>query len=484
MDPNLELYRSLLHLPPWECRERMGHLPRSELTRVEAIIREEEAAQRLEEAIAGRDLVQVALADPSEIIRDTRLQYIVLGRTLSSRDEGMMVKRIANNGATSGGELINYIRGFDQITHPLCLDAWKLVYCDIYHVDGGSATLQDIYEARLREEELQTPAARARELVRHDDLKRARRNARWMIPAIERLSADELVQPAPEDEELYQSVLEQSEDKERTESNLKYHIHGEVLERTWKQVSPAPPAWMQKILDAQQQWGFVYYLSREVDEKIVRNWKSTWYRLVDTSSPRRVTWASIHCHGGDNRRALERLSTENWPIFHPDENMAEDEDLRKHFKEYCEENRSRTQEDEKKKKMMMKKKNRKRKRNSGETNDLFLLSPGLLRNTFIVIPMELISGNRSCQESDILDPCWVWAYDADWDSSEEETVLNGEKYQGRVKVAIWSVKSWFYAARWEGVSLRDMWLKAQQHPEKLWICYTKRLEEWDHEPYI
>ena len=110
---------------------------------------------------------------------------------------------------------------------------------------------------------------------------------------------------------------------------------------------------------------------------------------------------------------------------------------------------------------------------------------GILRNTFIVIPIELTSKeNRQRTEGELLDPYWVWAYDADWDSSEEETVFDGEKYQGRVKVAIWSVNSWFYAARWEGVSLRDMWLKAQQHPEKVWICYTKKLEEWDHEPYI
>jgi hypothetical protein len=113
-----------------------------------------------------------------------------------------------------------------------------------------------------------------------------------------------------------------------------------------------------------------------------------------------------------------------------------------------------------------------------------LLSPGILRNTFIVIPIEFVSGNLNIEESDFYDPCWVWAYDADWDSSEEETVVDGEKYQGRIKVAKWSVNSWFYAARWEGVSLRDMWLKAQRHPEKLWICYTKELEEWDHEPYV
>lgn len=115
------------------------------------------------------------------------------------------------------------------------------------------------------------------------------------------------------------------------------------------------------------------------------------------------------------------------------------------------------------------------------------MTAGILRNTFIVIPIELTSEEnlqRTEASGDLLDPYWVWAYDADWDSSEEETVFNGEKYQGRVKVAIWSVNSWFYAARWEGVSLRDMWLKAQQHPEKLWICYTKELEEWDHEPYV
>jgi len=104
-----------------------------------------------------------------------------------------------------------------------------------------------------------------------------------------------------------------------------------------------------------------------------------------------------------------------------------------------------------------------------------------------VIPIELIpelSEDGEFTANHNLDPYWVWAYDEDWDSSDEETVVNGETYQGRVKVAIWSISSWFYAARWEEVSLRDMWLKSQQHPEQLWICYIKELEEWDHEPYV
>ncbi|KAF5686389.1 hypothetical protein FCIRC_2945 [Fusarium circinatum] len=111
-----------------------------------------------------------------------------------------------------------------------------------------------------------------------------------------------------------------------------------------------------------------------------------------------------------------------------------------------------------------------------------LSSPGILKNTFVVIPIELIPES----ENEELDPYWVWAYDADWDSSTDETACSssGEKYQGRVKVAVYSLNAWFYAARWEGVSLRDMWLKAQMHQDKLWICYSKEMEDWDHEPYV
>ncbi|KAI8721471.1 hypothetical protein NCS52_00594700 [Fusarium sp. LHS14.1] len=206
----------------------MGHLPESELHRVTAIIEREKKAQRLEESIAGRDLVEVALTDSSEITKDTQLQHTLLGRTIYSRDEDMMVKRITNNAADSSSSLVSQILHFDLIDRHFCLDAWKLVYCDIYYVDGGSATLQEIYEARLQEEELQAPAARARELVRCDDLKHAWRNAKWMIPAIERLSADEQVQLTPEDEEFCQKYLEYSQDKEGAERLLKQHFYDQI----------------------------------------------------------------------------------------------------------------------------------------------------------------------------------------------------------------------------------------------------------------
>lgn len=83
----------------------------------------------------------------------------------------------------------------------------------------------------------------------------------------------------------------------------------------------------------------------------------------------------------------------------------------------------------------------------------------------------------------IISDFWVWAYDADWEPSASGTLTEAE-YQGRVKVSIYSLDAWFYAARYEGVSLRDMWLKAQSHPGKQWICLSKPLEEWEHESFV
>ncbi|KAM0244011.1 hypothetical protein ACHAP5_006675 [Fusarium lateritium] len=463
MDPNLELYRSILHLGSTDRRQRMQHLPQSERDRVRIIVERENRAERLEGKIAGRDLVQVALADPSEIKEHLQLKYALLGRTTYQYDENRMVKRITDGVAQTSQVLVDHIADFDRSPRPFPLDAWKLVYCDIYYVDGGSATLQEIYEARLREEELQTPATRARELVRYGALKKARRNAKWMIPAIERLSAEEQTQPYPRDEAHYQRLLEESDDREVTEKILKQQSYNGALGRVWKQVSPLPPVWMRHILNTRERWGFVYYLSREVYQKHSYDWERLWSGVKSSwtdNSERNMTdatWWSIHCQGEDNRRnILEPLLDENWPTFSPNHDLAEDDDLRKHFKDYTE-------------------------------NKDAVLSPGILRNTLIVIPIELLPElpeDDEFGEDHNLYPYWVWAYDTDWVSLEDEAVVNGEKYEGRVRVAIYSLDSWFYAARWEGVSLRNMWLKAQQHPEKLWICFTERLEEWNHEPYI
>lgn len=44
--------------------------------------------------------------------------------------------------------------------------------------------------------------------------------------------------------------------------------------------------------------------------------------------------------------------------------------------------------------------------------------------------------------------------------------------------------AWFYTARWEGVSLYKMWLKAQDDPDHLWYGQTKYMEQWDHESFV
>lgn len=116
-----------------------------------------------------------------------------------------------------------------------------------------------------------------------------------------------------------------------------------------------------------------------------------------------------------------------------------------------------------------------------------LSSPGILQNTFIVVDTEPFSEHFDEVVRNPHPNFFVWAYDADWDSSSLSTkdiAVDGEEYNGRVKVSIFSLDAWFYAARYEGVNLRDMWLKSQSHPRKLWVCYSKPLEEWHHESYI
>ncbi|EXA32183.1 hypothetical protein FOVG_16556 [Fusarium oxysporum f. sp. pisi HDV247] len=226
------------------------------------------------------------------------------------------------------------------------------------------------------------------------------------------------------------SELDRLSDEEKTQPLEDFE---KTVRAIWKRASHTPPAWIQEILRAQQPWGFVYYKTKEVEQR---------YGPRDV---REATYFGIHCQG--KRNDLMALQTEVWATAGSEGDLAGDDCFRRHFQEY---------------------------RQS-------LSSPGIVQNTFIVVPIELIPESQNEE----LDPYWVWAYDADWDNSTEETVCSrGEKYQGRVKVAIYSLNAWFYAARWEGVSLRDMWLKAQMHQDKLWICYSKEMQAWDHEPYV
>ncbi|KAI7762951.1 hypothetical protein LZL87_013053 [Fusarium oxysporum] len=226
MDPNLELYKSILHLGPRERRQRMQHIPKAELIRVKSQVEREQWIQRLQELVAGRDVVELAFTDPVEIQENPPLQRALLGRACYPDDENNMVRRITKSLRKNGESLINTVARFDAGAYPaINKDAWILVYCDLFYIDGNNTTLHEVYTARLQEEELQTRSEQAREVARRDVMKLACRNAKWMIPALARLSDEELSQPD--------------------------YDFSDTLHEIWKQVSHAPPTWIQHILDAE-----------------------------------------------------------------------------------------------------------------------------------------------------------------------------------------------------------------------------------------
>ncbi|KAF5533459.1 hypothetical protein FPHYL_13610 [Fusarium phyllophilum] len=186
MDPNLELYRSILHLESKARRQRIQHLPKEELIRVKTLVERDQWTQRLEEAVAGRDLVELALTNPSEIEKNPPLQKALLGRACYPDDKNKLVRRIAKGLRRNGESLINTVANFDGSAYPaITKDAWVLVYCDLFYIGGNNTMLHEVYISRLQEEELQTRSEQAREAARHDEMKLARRSAKWMIPALE-----------------------------------------------------------------------------------------------------------------------------------------------------------------------------------------------------------------------------------------------------------------------------------------------------------
>jgi hypothetical protein len=205
-----------------------------------------------------------------------------------------MVLRVSNNECRHREDLIGRAANPEDGRFPARLDAWKLIVCDVRLLEDD-ASLQDAYDAQIQEEKLQTLAERAREIVRTEDEKMARRNARWFIPAIERLSPEELAQ-----------------------MDLGYNNATKTI---WKQVSPAPPAWIQQIVDAKQPWGFVFYKTREVEQSYGNQWAAAWSSIGEQMSLPHSDWdersagyaclRNIHCQG--NRSVVMHHWTEDWP---------------------------------------------------------------------------------------------------------------------------------------------------------------------------
>ncbi|KAH7115436.1 hypothetical protein B0J13DRAFT_600022 [Dactylonectria estremocensis] len=252
----------------------------------------------LADIIAGRDLVAITLSnDPSEILQRTGLRRAVLGRAAYSFDEEVFIKRISNGAYGTCSQLMSAAAVPDDGCMVPILDVFKLIMCDARCLEEGES-LQNAYEAELREDELQTPTARAREIVRDEDEKTARRNAKLIIPHLERLSADELAQ------------MEKDQ--------------GGAMKAIWKQVAPPPPAWIQQIVDAQQPWGFVFYKNRVAEQELGHDWEDVWSEIKHS------------IHTGGNERNMRRLWTTDWAAGPIDPDLLEDDALRQHFKEYKE----------------------------------------------------------------------------------------------------------------------------------------------------
>lgn len=137
--------------------------------------------------------------------------------------------------------------------------------------------------------------------------------------------------------------------------------------------------------------------------------------------------------------------------------------------------------------------------------------PRVLKNTFLVLTNDCVfpqldtfdvSARFEPDENGFVfeDPelyqkrtiptLFIWAYDTTWQPSNPPSVADlaiteshedckysqGQndvceaEYQGRVKVDITVLFSWFYYARLMEVDLRDMWKKAQTLPEQIWTC--------------
>ena len=264
----------------------------------------------LEAMLAGRDLVSWCLEKPEDIKPNPLLRSAVLGQYSQPHDTRAMISHI------TGGRLITPDTITARAAHPdggVSLEQilmWKLVYCDAAIVTDEQ-DLSRLYLARLRDEELQPPEERARELVRTDDEKTARRNAKWMIPAIEKIAPEELPQ-----------------------SHRVLDCRRKMLP-IWGNVSPPPPQWIRTIVNIQQPWGFVYYKTAEVQQEYGHKWEDTWEFVSENMSmtsfyERRglshIELDSIHC--GGHLFTLADLETQEWLEDEVVENPEDDEGSR------------------------------------------------------------------------------------------------------------------------------------------------------------
>jgi hypothetical protein len=110
-----------------------------------------------------------------------------------------------------------------------------------------------------------------------------------------------------------------------------------------------------------------------------------------------------------------------------------------------------------------------------------ILDTRILSNTFLLITPEVVT---SCINT---STPWIWAYDADFvpSTATPPSLASGqeqERYQGRLRVSLYSLFTWFYAVRSEGLySMSRFWEKAQNQGQ-IWSVATS-LGRYHH-PFV
>lgn len=261
----------------------------------------------LDENVTGRDLVGLALADPSQfnpqVAINHHLRNAVLGRIAYNLDIDLMVQRVTHGQVKGSAVLFQQAANPEDWSFPVNLDAWKLVVCDARFPEQGQS-IDEMYQAQLQEEEAQTPAERARELVRCVNERKARRNARWFISHLALLQYEEI-------------------------AKMKLKMPENMNERIWKRASPPAPAWIQRIAESKPQpWGFFFYKTNDLEqwcenEEEDDEWEDRWDSLrwdltcrpdfaIDRwRSDTDMTILGIHCSG--YRKTVHHFYKETWP---------------------------------------------------------------------------------------------------------------------------------------------------------------------------
>lgn len=180
----------------------------------------------------GVDIVEMVFGDPYAVQCSYGLSGTLLGREPWRRDEFRYAAKLLGSGedAVQRGRWVVESAAFREpemafVSPEIC----KFFICD-RRVPKGDATVDDLYAEQLRLEAENDPLERAREEVRTDVDKILRHRARLFLAELE-------------------AAAEKGEEAKPAE--------------IWERMKPKRPDWVQALLDARKNFGFVFYKSKE-----------------------------------------------------------------------------------------------------------------------------------------------------------------------------------------------------------------------------